>query len=166
MDILSHPVTATVPVTTSDAALVATEKALISATVGVPVPDNTGGSGALVATFTDGNPLAGADDFTATIDWGDGTSSAGTVTPLGGGVFAVSGTHTFGTPGNDTVTVTIVDRAATRRSRRPARLSLLGPSPDGRPRRGQGQVVSDRGGPHQHCPQTKADHLGKWPDFR
>ena len=104
-----NPVTATVPVTISDAPLVATEKALISATVGVPAPDNTGGSGALVATFTDGNPVAVADDFTTTINWGDGTSSAGTVTPLGGGVFTVSGTHTFGTPGNDTVTVTIVD---------------------------------------------------------
>jgi hypothetical protein len=106
----SQPVTATVPVTTSDAALVATEKALISATAGVPVPDNTSGSGALVATFTDGNPLSGASDFQATISWGDGSSSAGTVTPQGSGVFSVSGTHTFSTAGNDTVTVTIVDK--------------------------------------------------------
>ncbi len=106
----TQPVTSTVPVTTSDAPLVATEKALISATAGSPVPDNTGGNGALVATFTDGNPLAGAVDFKATIAWGDGTSSAGTVTPQGGGVFAVSGMHTFGTAGNYTVTVTIVDQ--------------------------------------------------------
>ena len=36
-------------------------------------------SGATVATFTDANPNATAGDFTATINWGDGTSTTGTV---------------------------------------------------------------------------------------
>ena len=41
--------------------------------------EGTGISGATVATFTDANPNAAASDFTATIDWGDGTTTSGTV---------------------------------------------------------------------------------------
>jgi len=61
-----------------------------------------------VATFTDGNPLAtlvaanGNTEFTATIDWGDGTSpTAGTVTQPGGigTAFDVSGSHTYADAG-------------------------------------------------------------------
>src|SRR5581483_11678936 len=51
-----------------------------------------------LATFTDpGNPTGtaeDADDYAATIDWGDGTSSAGTISQSGG-VFTVSGSHTY-----------------------------------------------------------------------
>ena len=43
----------------------------------------------LVATFTDANPLTTADEFTATINWGDGTSSSGTVVADDGGGFDV-----------------------------------------------------------------------------
>jgi len=63
-----------------------------------------------VANFTDtytGNP---AGDFNATIDWGDATTSAGTVTG-GGGAFSVSGTHTYAGPGSFTVMVTLSDDA-------------------------------------------------------
>ena len=52
-----------------------------------------------VTTFTDANPTATAADFMATINWGDGTSSAGTVTQtgtvLGGTTFSVSGSHPY-----------------------------------------------------------------------
>ena len=50
-----------------------------------------------VATFTSGNPNATLSDFSATISWGDGTVSAGTITlsPTMPGVFVVSGTHQF-----------------------------------------------------------------------
>jgi hypothetical protein len=61
-----------------------------------------------VATFTDANLGATASDFTATISWGDTTSSPGTVTG-GAGHFTVSGTHTYGTLGSHTITVSIVD---------------------------------------------------------
>jgi uncharacterized repeat protein (TIGR01451 family) len=47
-----------------------------------------------VAIFTSGNGTAPASDFTATIDWGDGTSSAGTVTSNNGS-YSVTGTHTY-----------------------------------------------------------------------
>jgi hypothetical protein len=49
----------------------------------------------LVASFTDVNTSATAADFTATINWGDGTTSAGTVTADPNGGYDVSGTHTY-----------------------------------------------------------------------
>ena len=61
---------------------------------------------AMVATFTDGDPLATSADFSATISWGDGGSSAGTVSASGAG-FAVSGGHTFADEGSYQVNVTI-----------------------------------------------------------
>jgi len=45
--------------------------------------------------FTDGNPNATAGEFSVMITWGDGQSSAGTLTALGGGQFTVSGSHVY-----------------------------------------------------------------------
>jgi hypothetical protein len=42
---------------------------------------------------------SGAPDCTAFINWGDGTTSPATLTPLGGGDFAASGTHTYAEEG-------------------------------------------------------------------
>ena len=64
----------------------------------------------VLATFTDTYTSNGASDFTATINWGDGTSTAGTVAG-GNGKLTVSGTHTYTTAGQDTVTVTLSDDA-------------------------------------------------------
>ena len=58
--------------------------------------------------FTDANPAATASDFTATIDWGDSTTSAGTVTASGTG-FTAQGNHTYTHSGTFTVTVTVND---------------------------------------------------------
>ncbi len=65
-------------------------------------------SNAVVATFSDTDTAAPASDFTATIDWGDGTTSAGTVSG-GSGTFSVSGTHTYAADGHDTISVTLSD---------------------------------------------------------
>jgi hypothetical protein len=67
-----------------------------------------------VATFTDANPTAPQMDFTATIAWGDGSTFPGTITQPGGvgTQFVVGGTHTFGNPGNLTMTVTITDKGS------------------------------------------------------
>jgi uncharacterized repeat protein (TIGR01451 family) len=65
----------------------------------------------LVATFTDANPTAPVIDFTATITWGDGATSPGTITQPGGlGTgFIVSGAHTYAEEGNYGVSVAITD---------------------------------------------------------
>src|SRR5262249_13789806 len=46
---------------------------------------------------------------TASIDWGDGTASTGTISAGSNGTFSVLGNHTYSTPGTFTVTVTIND---------------------------------------------------------
>ncbi len=71
----------------------------ISATAGSPF------SGP-VATITDNDPTALAGDFTASINWGDGTSTFGTVGGSGG-TFTVTGSHTWGTAGSFPVQVAI-----------------------------------------------------------
>jgi hypothetical protein len=64
----------------------------------------------LTATFTDAaSPFGTLSDFTAMIDWGDGTTSAGAVTGPDGGPYSVSGTHTYTSTGPFTITTTIND---------------------------------------------------------
>jgi IPT/TIG domain-containing protein len=58
-----------------------------------------------VATFTDADPAGTATDYTATIHWGDGTTSTGTI----GGHFTVTGTHAYASTGTRTISVTITD---------------------------------------------------------
>jgi|GEM_PF-749331 len=74
----------------------------VSATEGTAVP------GATVATFTDPDLVSSASDFSATINWGDGNSRAGTISGSAGS-FSVSGTNTYSQPGSYTATITITD---------------------------------------------------------
>jgi hypothetical protein len=63
----------------------------------------------IVATFTDVTyPTNSPSDFTANINWGDGASSAGTVTSQGN-LFVVRGSHTYGEEGSYSIKVTIQD---------------------------------------------------------
>jgi hypothetical protein len=64
-----------------------------------------------VANFTDTDTVNTASDFVATIAWGDGTTSAGTVSG-GAGTFTVDGSHTYAQAGKDTITVEIADDPA------------------------------------------------------
>jgi hypothetical protein len=63
------------------------------------------------ATFIDAaSPFGTLSDFSATINWGDGTPvTAGTVTGPDGGPYTVSGSHTYATTGVFTITTTIHD---------------------------------------------------------
>jgi uncharacterized repeat protein (TIGR01451 family) len=63
-----------------------------------------------VGTFTDSNTAAAVGDFAATIDWGDGTTTAGTVSGSAGS-FTVGGTHTYASAGSFTVTTVLADDA-------------------------------------------------------
>ncbi|MGH2856268.1 MAG: PKD domain-containing protein, partial [Solirubrobacteraceae bacterium] len=63
-----------------------------------------------VVTFADADPGAAAGDFTAAVDWEDGTPpSAGTITAAPAGGFAVGASHTYATAGSYAVTVTVSD---------------------------------------------------------
>jgi hypothetical protein len=62
----------------------------------------------VVGTFKDPYTAAPASDYTATINWGDHTSSAGTITGAGGN-WSVQGTHTYREEGNFTTTVAVAD---------------------------------------------------------
>ena len=64
-----------------------------------------------VASFTDTNTVTTPNELVATIVWGDGTGSAGTIMG-GGGNFTVQGTHTYTQPGQDILTVEVADAPA------------------------------------------------------
>ncbi|MBV8078916.1 MAG: VCBS repeat-containing protein, partial [Actinobacteria bacterium] len=91
----------------TDAPLVAGHLALASAVEG-------GATTTLSFPFTDGNASDAGSDFKATIAWGDGTTTTGTITGSAGS-FAVAGSHGYADDGQYAVTVTVtdVDGAAT-----------------------------------------------------
>lgn len=67
-------------------------------------------SSPVVASFKDAaGSQAKAADFTATVNWGDGTSSAGAVAQTAAGAFNVSGTHTYSTAGVKALTIKVTD---------------------------------------------------------
>ncbi|HYR15729.1 MAG TPA: hypothetical protein VEQ67_16160, partial [Mycobacterium sp.] len=98
----TNSATASGSATVGDAALTAGPVAVISGTEGSSVSGTVG-------SFSDANPGATAADFTATIAWGDGTSSAGVVTGPTGGPFTVSGTHTYTEEGSYSINVAVSD---------------------------------------------------------
>ena len=64
----------------------------------------------VVGSFTDeAAAQAAVGDFAASINWGDSTTSAGTVTKTGSGAFSVSGTHTYASSGSKSITATVTD---------------------------------------------------------
>lgn len=73
----------------------------ITATAGSPVTST-------VASFMDLSGPSVTSDYQATIDWGDGTTSVGTIAANSSGGFDVTGTHTWSI-GSSQVTVTITD---------------------------------------------------------
>jgi hypothetical protein len=72
------------------------------------------------AAFSDANPNSTISEFSASINWGDGTTSAGTVASqaLGTttGPYGVTGTHTYAKAGTFKVTVTVADVGGAKRS--------------------------------------------------
>jgi cyclophilin family peptidyl-prolyl cis-trans isomerase len=89
----------------ADANLTGAQGATINATAGTPL------NNAVVATFSDADPNAKAGEYTATINWGDGSpSSTGTVQAGStAGQFQVLGSHTFATKGNFSPAVSVTD---------------------------------------------------------
>ncbi len=83
-----------------------------------------------VASLTDANPAAVASDFTATINWGDNSSSTGTVS-VNGGSFDVSGSHTYASAGNFSVTTTVADDGGSATSTSPCSVLIYAGAPGG-----------------------------------
>src|SRR5207237_9521034 len=71
-----------------------------SAVEGAPSASQT------VATFTDPGGAEAASDYSASINWGDGTTSPGAIS-VSADVFTVAGQHTYAEEGTKTVTVTV-----------------------------------------------------------
>jgi hypothetical protein len=81
----------------------------VTAGSGVTATENAMSGPLALASFSDGDPFAGVGDFTATINWGDGTLGNGTVTPVNAGVFVVTGAHEYSTVGPHSARVTVTD---------------------------------------------------------
>ena len=129
---------ASTTVTVNDAALTAAAAAPLTGTEGAAL------TGVTVATFSDANPNATVNDFTAMITWGDGSTSAGSVVATSNG-FAVTGTHTYadedsylasvaitdtgGSTANASTTVTVNDAALTAARLRRSPAPRARPSP-------------------------------------
>ena len=62
----------------------------------------------VVATFSDADPGGTAADYTASIRWGDGTTTTGSIAPSGTG-FSVTGSHVYHKSGTFTISVAIRD---------------------------------------------------------
>src|SRR5262249_52890533 len=88
------------------------DKPLTAAGTNVTPPEGAAFTGT-VATFSDADAAAKASDFTATITWGDGHTSAGTVAAGANGGFTVSGTNTYAREGTYNISVTITDNNTT-----------------------------------------------------
>jgi hypothetical protein len=74
----------------------------------------------VVATFTSAAVAPVASDFTATINWGDGTpTTTGAIAPAAGGGFQVTASHEYASAGAFNVTVTVADAAGDSTTSRP-----------------------------------------------
>ena len=80
-----------------------------------------------MATFTHANGVEPASDFVATINWGDGSTSTGTITESGT-TYTVKGSHTYATNGSHTVTTTVVESESSGGPRRAPAQVTGGPS--------------------------------------
>jgi hypothetical protein len=74
----------------------------VTSMAGVPVSTR-------FANFGDTDPSATPADFRATIDWGDGARTLGTVATVSSGRFAVTGSHAYAQAGSYTARVTVND---------------------------------------------------------
>jgi hypothetical protein len=111
----SHSVTVTVTdsdntsnIATASSTANVTDAALTASAACAPT--STQSYNGPTATFADAaSPHGTLTDFSATINWGDGSSSTGNITAPNGGPYTVSGSHHYATTGNFTITTIIND---------------------------------------------------------
>jgi hypothetical protein len=95
---------------TSQSTATVSEPALALTAVTVNGNELSSLSNVTVATFTHGSGIEPASGFSATIDWGDGATSAGTIA-LSGTTYSVVGTHTYNDEGKFAIHVTVTDES-------------------------------------------------------
>ncbi|HEV3025527.1 MAG TPA: hypothetical protein VGX76_23810, partial [Pirellulales bacterium] len=78
----------------------------VTPTAATIAPTESAAFAGTVATFTAND----AGPFSASIDWGDGTTTTGTIAETAG-TFSVNGSHTYAEDGTSSVTVVISDSA-------------------------------------------------------
>jgi SdrD B-like protein len=108
-----------------------------------------------LATFTDSDPAGVASDYKATITWGDGSTSAGTISLTSGTTFSVSASHTYTAKGSFNVVVKIVDSGGATIS--PTNKAVVSAAALGSI---SGQVFADANGDGKH--ETNELGLGLW----
>jgi uncharacterized repeat protein (TIGR01451 family) len=97
------------PNTSNNGATASTRVAEPPIVVSAPITVNSKNANNLtVATFTHAGGLEPASAFAATIDWGDGSTLAGTITQSGAG-YNVVGSHRYRGNGNYKVTTTVTE---------------------------------------------------------
>ena len=99
--------TANAPVTVTDPPVIGTGGFIITATAGTSTGDQT------LATFTDPGGNEPLSDYSATIAWGDGGTTSGTISGPVSGVYTITGAYTYSTAGTFTISVTISHDSAT-----------------------------------------------------
>lgn len=98
----AQEVTMNTPVTVNDAPLTVSPVSTVQAKKG-----NTFSK--VVANFKDADPNGTTSDFTASINWGDGSTTSGTIAPNGMEGWSVTGSHKYTTAKGFAVTVTVND---------------------------------------------------------
>jgi uncharacterized repeat protein (TIGR01451 family) len=100
------------PNTSNNSATASTTVAEPSISPPAPITTNLQNpSNLTVATFTHANAVEPASAFSATISWGDGRTSTGTIT-LSGSTYSVVGSHHYRRGGTHTVTTTVAEVGA------------------------------------------------------
>lgn len=102
----SPPITVTSSAIASDPAVVATGGFSLTAAQGSDSGSQT------VATFTDPGGAEAVGDYSATIDWGDGSAATAGDISFANGTCTVSGDHAFNSAGTFAITVTVAHESA------------------------------------------------------
>ena len=85
------------------------------------------GSQTVVATFTDPGGDEPVGDYSASINWGDGTAASAGAISLAGGVFTVAGGHTYATMASPYTVVVTIDRNGVSEGTATDTASITGP---------------------------------------
>lgn len=100
------------PVTSNNTAAANTTAAEPSIVVSAPITTTLKSTGTITtATFTHAGGIEPTSAFKATINWGDGKTSSGTIS-LSGTTYKVTGSHKYSTTGTHTITTTVTEIGA------------------------------------------------------